>query len=63
MPWETPRAQGHSENVGGSKGKRSAGADAERRRVMGIALRLQSLLDVAHDDDEAVPSCATASNG
>ena len=30
---------------------------------MGARLKAQSLLDVAHDDDEAVPSCATASNG
>ena len=49
--------------LGESEGRRSAEAPAEKRRVMGSGLGEQSLLDVAHDDDEAVPPRATATDG
>ena len=48
--------------LGESEGRRSAEAPAEKRRVMGAEPREQSVLDIAHNDDEVVPSYAIARN-
>ena len=55
-----PGHRGEAVCWGASEGRRSAEVPADRRYVMGTQLEVQSLLTVAHDDDEAVPSCATA---